>query len=90
MKLKNLKFTPLTIVIAVCITYSIYLLLGFGEDSGAIYSVFKAFYTIILAVVLSVADILFRKFIENKTWLWLIQGSFILLIILMIVIFETI
>lgn len=86
--MKNLKITPLTIVIAICITYAMYLLAGIETQSETINSYLKAFYTLILAIVLFLTDMLFRKFIEDRKWLWLIQGSFIILIILMIIIFQ--
>lgn len=89
--MKNLKFTPLTLVVACCITYACYMLLGFDTPKSAGVGInSKVFFTLLLAVILWLTDLLFRRFVLDKRWLWLIQGSFIILIILMILIFQTI
>jgi hypothetical protein len=89
--MKNLKFTPLTLVIACCVTYACYLLLGFGGAKNTGVGInSKVFFTLLLAIILWFTDLLFRRFVLDKRWLWLIQGSFIILITLMILIFQTI
>jgi len=89
--LSKLKFTPLSIVIAVCFTYAAGLLLGFvATDETGISASTKAIFTFILAIVLFLTDLLFRRFIEHTKWLWLIQGSFIIIIIILILIFQKI
>ncbi len=89
--MKNLKFTPLTLVVACCMTYACYMLLGFDASKNAGIGVnSKVFFTLLLAVILWLTDLLFRRFVLGKRWLWLIQGSFIILITLMILIFQTI
>ncbi len=85
----KLKITPLNLVIALCFTYIFYCLLGFENWSPEISNFSKIGYTLALAVILFFTDILFRRIIENKKWIWLIQGSFILLIMVMILIFKT-
>jgi|GEM_PF-1917269 len=87
----KLKFTPLSIVIAICFTYALSLLLGLvSTDETGISASTKAIFTFILAIILFLADLLFRRFIENTKWLWLIQGSFIIIIIVLILIFQKI
>ncbi|MRX48406.1 hypothetical protein [Pedobacter puniceum] len=88
--MKNLKFTPLTLVVACCVTYAFYLLLGFDTPKEGVGVNSKVFFTLLLALILWLTDLLFRRFVLDKRWLWLIQGSFIILIILMILIFQTI
>jgi hypothetical protein len=91
MSVVKLKFTPLSIVIAVCFTYALCLLLGLVvTDETGISASTKAIFTFILAIILFLADLLFRRFIENTKWLWLIQGAFILIIIILILIFQKI
>lgn len=87
----KLKFTPLSIVIAICFTYALCLFLGIivPKETGISAST-KAIFTIILALILFLTDLLFRRFIENTKWIWLIQGSFILIIIILILIFQKI
>lgn len=88
MNFKGLKITPLNLVIAICFTYILYLLLGFGAQTAGISDIVKIVYTLILALVLFFTDMLFRRFIESKKWIWLIQGSFILIIVVMMIIFQ--
>ncbi|MFC5282868.1 hypothetical protein [Pedobacter alpinus] len=88
MNWNKLKITPLTLVIAFCFTYVLYCLLGFEVSSPEISNFSKIGYTLALALVLFFTDILFRRFIESKKWIWLIQGSFILLIVIMMLIFK--
>ncbi len=88
MNFNGLKITPLNLVIALCFTYVLYLLLGFGTETAGISKSVKIGYTVALGLVLFFTDILFRRFIESKKWIWLIQGSFILIIIVMMIIFQ--
>lgn len=74
--------------IALCITYAIYLLLGLSGETLGIGKGTKIAYTLVLALILFLTDLLFRRFIESKKWIWLIQGSFILLIVVMMIIFK--
>ncbi len=86
----RMKITPLNLAVAACFTFAIYLILGLGEKVGGISNNIKAAYTLALAVILFLTDILFRRFIESNKWIWLIQGSFIILIIVMMIIFQRI
>lgn len=90
MSFKNLKITPLTLVISICFTYAIYCLLGYEDWKPEINNYAKIGYTLALAFILFFTDILFRRFIESKKWIWLIQGSFILIIVVMMIIFQKI
>jgi len=85
--LKNTKLTPLSVVIATCITYAFYCLLGF-EKNIAISKYASFGYSIALAIILFATDLLFRKFILPKKQLWIIETSFILLIFILIIIFK--
>ncbi len=85
--LKNIKLTPLSVVIAGCITYSFFCLLGYQKNQ--VISNFAGFgYSLALAFVLFITDLLFRKFIANKKQLWITEASFILLIFTLIIIFN--
>ena len=86
----RIKITPLNLVVAVCITYAIYCLLGFDTSESGISNTVKVLYTLALAFILFLTDILFRRFVESAKWIWLIQGSFIILIIVMMIIFQRI
>ena len=85
---RNLKITPLNLAIALCFTYILYLLLGLETETVGINKWTKIAYTLALALILFLTDLLFRRFIESKKWIWLIQGSFILLIVVMMIIFK--
>ena len=86
----SIKITPLNLVVAVCFTYAIYCLLGFDTNKSGVGNTVKVLYTLTLALILFLTDILFRRFVESAKWIWLIQGSFIILIIMMMVIFQRI
>jgi hypothetical protein len=86
----SVKITPLNLVVAVCITYAIYCLLGFDTNKSGVSNTIKVLYTLALALILFLTDILFRRFVESAKWIWLIQGSFIILIIVMMIIFQRI
>ena len=88
MNLKGLKITPLSLIVALCFTYVLYLLLGFEIETIGISNGTKIAYTLALALILFFTDLLFRKFIESKKWIWLIEGSFILIIVVMMIIFK--
>lgn len=90
MTLKNIKITPINLMVAVCITYAMYCLLGLEQTTSGISNNIKVIYILILALVLFLTDIIFRRFVESNKWIWLIQGSFILLIIVMMIIFQKI
>jgi hypothetical protein len=90
MKFSELKLTPLTIIIALCVMYGFYLILGLDEMKTGVNPIIKGLFSFLVAVILFLTDILFRRFVENRKWLWLIQGSFIILIIFMMIIFQTI
>ena len=90
MTLAKTKITPLNLVIAACITYALYVLLGFENQASGISNTVIVLYTLALALILLFTDILFRRFIESTKWIWLIQGSFIILIIVMMIIFQKI
>ncbi|TAF44201.1 MAG: hypothetical protein EAZ51_09080 [Sphingobacteriales bacterium] len=85
--LKNINLTPLSLIIAASITYAFYCLLGY-EIIGGI-SIYASFgYCLVLAFVLFLSDLLFRKFIPHKKKLWITETSFILLIFTLIIIFK--
>lgn len=84
----NLKITPISLVIALCFTYTLYVLLGLEAETIGISKGVKIAYTLALAVILFLTDLLFRRFIEEKKWIWLIEGSFILIIVVMMIIFQ--
>jgi hypothetical protein len=86
----KIRLTPLNLVVATCFTYAIYCLLGYSSLDSGVSNVAKVLYTLALAVILFFTDILFRRFIESTKWIWMIQGSFIILITLMMMIFQTI
>ncbi|WP_017257422.1 hypothetical protein [Pedobacter arcticus] len=86
--LDRLKLTPLSLVIAVCFTYAAYLILGLETETRGIGNGVKIAYTLVLVVILFLTDLLFRRFIESKKWIWLIQGSFILIIVVLMIIFQ--
>ncbi len=88
MSWNSLKITPLNLVVAVCFTYVLYCLLGFDETVIGIGKGAKIGYTLALALILFLTDVIFRRFVESKKWIWLIQGSFILLIGVMMIIFQ--
>lgn len=89
MNFTGIKITPLSIVLSVCVFYIGYLLLGFSQPAaGEVSLTVKALYTAILAIVLFFTDIVFRRFVLDMKWIWLIQTSFIVLIIIMILIFQ--
>jgi hypothetical protein len=90
MTLKNIKITPLNLIVALCFIYSMYCLLGFEKATSGVSNISKVIYTLVLALVLFLTDIIFRRFIDNNKWIWLIQGSFILLITIMMIIFQRI
>jgi hypothetical protein len=90
MALLKTKITPLNLVIAACFTYALYCILGFENQVNGISNTVKVLYTLALALILLFTDILFRRFIESTKWIWLIQGSFIILIIVMMIIFQKI
>lgn len=85
-----MKITPLNLTVAACFIFVIYLIFGLREQVGGISNNIKAIYTLALALILFLTDILFRRFIESTKWIWLIQGSFIILIIVMMIIFQRI
>lgn len=85
--LKNIRITPLSLMIASCITYSFYCLLGY-QKNVVISNIAGFGYSLTLAFVLFIADLLFRKFIPNKKQLWLTQASFIFLITTLIIILK--
>ncbi|MFD1630670.1 hypothetical protein [Pseudopedobacter beijingensis] len=90
MSLTNIKITPLSLVLAVCVAYVGYLVL-FPADVAAVASPYvKVAYTLVLAFVLFLTDIIFRRLVTSMKWIWLIQSSFILLIIILILIFKKI
>ncbi|TKB95518.1 hypothetical protein [Pedobacter cryophilus] len=86
----RIKITPLNLVVAVCFTYAIYCLLGFDTNKSWVSNTVKVLYTLALALILFLTDILFRRFIESAKWIWLIQGSFIILILVMMILFQRI
>jgi hypothetical protein len=86
----KVKLTPLNIVVAICLTYAVYCLLGLDTSNAGIGVTAKVLYTLALALILFLTDILFRRFIENTKWLWLIEGSFVLLIAIMMIISQRI
>jgi hypothetical protein len=86
--MSKIKFTPLNIVVALCLTYAIYCLLGLDKSNAGISITSKLLYTLALTLILFLTDILFRRFIENTKWIWLIEGSFVLLIAIMMIIFQ--
>lgn len=88
MTLRNIKITPLNLMVALCFTYAIYCLLGFEKATSGVSNISKVIYTLVLALVLFLTDIIFRRFVDNTKWIWLIQGSFILLITVMMIIFQ--
>lgn len=88
MRLPNLKITPISLVIALCFTYVLYVLLELEKETLGITKGAKAGYTLALVIVLFLTDLIFRRFIESKKWIWLIEGSFILVIVVMIIIFQ--
>lgn len=90
MSLLKTKITPLNLVIAACFTYALYCILGLENQVAGISTTIKVMYTLALALILLFTDILFRRFIESSKWIWLIQGSFIILIIVMMIIFQKI
>lgn len=85
--LKNIKLTPFSLIIAACITYAFYCLLGY-QKSVVLNNVAGFGYSIALAFILFITDLLFRKFIPNKKQLWIIETSFIVLILTLIIIFK--
>ncbi|TAH04160.1 MAG: hypothetical protein EAZ15_01380 [Sphingobacteriales bacterium] len=85
--LKNIKLTPLSVVIATCITYAFFCLLGYQKNI-AISNMAGFAYSLSLAFILFITDLLFRKFIPNKKQLWIIETAFILLILTLIIIFN--
>lgn len=85
--LKNIRLTPLTFIIAGCVTYAFYCLLGFEKSiSISVYASFA--YALALALTLFITDLIFRKFIPQKKQLWMIESSFIILILTLIIIFK--
>ena len=86
--LNRLKLTPLSLMIAVCVTYSAYLMLGLETQTRGIGNGAKIAYTLALAIILFLTDLIFRRFIESKKWIWLIEGSFILIIVVLMIIFQ--
>ncbi len=88
MNWRNLKITPISLVVAFCFTYIVYVLLGLESETIGIGKGVKVAYTLALALILFFADLLFRKHIESKKWIWLIEGSFILIIVIMMIIFK--
>lgn len=90
MSLSRIKITPLTIVTAICIFYAGLFVLEDKESSIASDHYRRALYTLILAVVLFITDIVFRRIVSNTKWIWFIQVSFIALIAVMILIFKKI
>lgn len=88
MNWRNLKITPISLVIALCFTYVLYVSLGLENETIGIGKGIKIGYTLALALILFFTDLLFRKFVESKKWIWLIEGSFILIIVVMMIIFQ--
>lgn len=84
----KIKLTPLNIVISLCLVYALYCLLGLDSGNATISTTAKAGYTFALTLILFLTDILFRRFIKDTKWLWLIEGSFVLLIIVMMIIAQ--
>ncbi|HET8828896.1 MAG TPA: hypothetical protein VFM79_06125 [Pelobium sp.] len=84
----SLKITPISLVIALCFTYVLYVSLGLESETIGIGKGVKISYTLALALILFFTDLLFRKFVESKKWIWLIEGSFILIIVVMMIIFQ--
>ena len=85
--LKNIRLTPITFIIAGCVTYAFYCLLGF-EKNVTVGNYASFGYSMALAVILFITDLIFRKFILPKKQLWIIEISFILLIFTLIIIFK--
>ncbi|HEX7367841.1 MAG TPA: hypothetical protein VF273_12125 [Pelobium sp.] len=88
MNWQNLKITPISLVIALCFTYALYVLLGLEAETIGISKGVKVAYTLALALILFLTDLLFRRFILDKKWIWMIEGSFIALIVVMMIIFQ--
>lgn len=88
MILKNIKITPLNLMVALCFTYAMYCLLGFEKATSGVSTIIKVLYTFVLALVLFLTDLIFRRFVDSNKWIWLIQGAFILLITVMMFIFQ--
>ncbi len=88
MNWRNLKITPISLVTALCFTYVLYILLGLEGETIGIGKGVKIAYTLALTLILFLTDLLFRRFIESKKWIWLIQGSFILIIVVLMIIFQ--
>lgn len=86
----KIKITPLNLIVALCFVYAFYCLLGYEKTINGFANTTKVIYTLLLALILSITDILFRRFIDNTKWIWLIQGSFILLITILMIIFQKI
>ena len=84
----KIKITPLNLMVALCFVYAFYCLSGYEKTISGFANTTKAIYTLLLALILSITDIIFRRFIDNTKWIWLIQGSFILLIIILMIIFQ--
>ncbi len=84
----KIKLTPLNIVVALCLAYALYCLLDLDTGNTGISTTAKVGYTLALTLILFLTDILFRRFIKDTKWLWLIQGSFVLLIIAMTIIAQ--
>ncbi|RKD13271.1 hypothetical protein BCY91_10695 [Pelobium manganitolerans] len=82
MGLQNLKITPLSLLIAICITYALYILVGDAQQNGKITSL------LIVAALLFISDLIFRRLISKKTWLWAIEFTFIFLTAIILLIFK--
>ncbi|MBD3750668.1 MAG: hypothetical protein IE931_14365 [Sphingobacteriales bacterium] len=84
----KIRITPLNIVVALCFTYVIYCILGLEKANPGTSITIKVIYTLALTLIIFITDILFRRFIMSMKWLWMIEGSFVLIIIVMMVIFQ--
>jgi len=90
MSLSRIKITPLSIVTAICIFYAGLFLMEDTRSFIVSDYYIRALYTLILAIVLFITDVVFRRIVPNTRWIWLIQTSFIVLIAIMILIFKKI
>ena len=86
----RLKFTPLTLVIAICITYALAMFLGLVRYDVGLNPTAQGIYTLVLAAVFFISDLIFRKILNNAKWIWLIETAFIILTVAMILIFKEI
>ena len=82
-----MRLTPLNIVSALLLTSVAYLQIN-ADSSG--WRLLGSVPLLVLAILSFISDLLFRRFLVNLKRIWIIEGVFIIFVLLLIIIIQKI